>query len=139
EGRIEMGDSNVVHLFQQLDEAVQALVKKQDELYLESLADVLQYIYLGEEKMFEVEIKDIRNELDSLRRNFLHSSYPKKVLHRTIQLALLKGMKNETQPNHRMTPESIALFISYLIQKLIGDKERITLFNPASGTGNLLH
>lgn len=134
-----MGDSNVVHLFQQLDEAVQALVKKQDELYLESLADVLQYIYLGEEKMFEVEIKDIRNELDSLRRNFLHSSYPKKVLHRTIQLALLKGMKNETQPNHRMTPESIALFISYLIQKLIGDKERITLFNPASGTGNLLH
>src|SRR5699024_399299 len=48
-------------------------------------------------------------------------------------------MKDETQSNHRMTPESIALFFSYLIQKLVGEKDNITIFNPASGTGNLLH
>lgn len=132
-----MEDSNVVHLFHQLDEVIQEIVTSEDEFYLASLANVLQYIHFGDAETFHLPIE--KNKLDKLRATYLDQSYTKQEIHRAIQMALLKGMQDETQANHRMTPESIALFISYLIQKLIGDKEQLTIFNPASGTGNLLH
>lgn len=131
-----MEDSNVVRLFHQLDPIVELIVAEEDELYLESLADVLEFIHLGE----VTALPSINDEdtLYTLRTSFLDESYTKQEIHRAIQMALLKGMKDETQANHRMTPESIALFVSYLIQKLTEDQS-ITIFNPASGTGNFLH
>lgn len=132
-----MEDSNVVHLFHQLDEVIQEIVTSEDEFYLASLANVLQYIHFGDAETFHLPVE--KNKLDELRATYHNQSYTKQEIHRAIQMALLKGMQDETQANHRMTPESIALFISYLIQKLIGDKEQLTIFNPASGTGNLLH
>src|SRR5699024_11004051 len=57
---------------------------------------------------------------------------------KAVQLALLKGMKNNTQQQHVLTPESVALFIGYLANKLLSGKESVRVFDPASGTGNLL-
>lgn len=132
-----MGDSNIVHLFHQMDDVIDTFVSQKNELYLEGLANLLQYIHLGEVE--SLNLNDEQNKLHQLRTEILEERYTEQEIHRAIQMALLKGMKDETQPNHRMTPESIALFVSYLIQKLIGEEERVTMFNPASGTGNLLH
>lgn len=132
-----MTESNVVHLFHQMDDVIEAFIEKEETLYLEGLADLLQYIHVGEAESESLLANE--NKLHEIRAEINGDSFTKLEIHRAIQMALLKGMKDETQPNHRMTPESIALFVSYLIQKLIGEKERVTMFNPASGTGNLLH
>jgi len=129
-----MEDSHVVQLFHQLDDVIDFVIHENGALHLDCLADSLQYIHLG-----EIDTIKVDDSLIDLRRDFLDEKYSKQEIHRAIQLALIKGMKDETQSNHRMTPESIALFFSYLIQKLVGGKENITIFNPASGTGNLLH
>lgn len=129
-----MEDSHVVQLFHPLDEVINHIIQENGALYLDCLADILQYIHLG-----EIESIKVDDSLLDLRTHFLDEKYSKQEVHRAIQLALIKGMKDETQSNHRMTPESIALFFSYLIQKLVGEKEALTIFNPASGTGNLLH
>lgn len=132
-----MADSNVVYIYHQLDDVIEQIMKEQNILYLEGLADLLQYIHLGEKEL--VGLTSDAAKLSALREDIITQSYTKQEVHRAIQMALLKGMKDETQPNHRMTPESIALFVSYLLQKLVGTKKHITIFNPASGTGNLLH
>ena len=47
-------------------------------------------------------------------------------------------MKQNAQPHHQMTPDSIGLLIGHIASKLVADKENITLLDPAVGTGNLL-
>ena len=56
-----------------------------------------------------------------------------------MQLAILKGMKQNAQPHHQMTPDSIGLLIGHIAEKLVGNENNITLFDPAVGTGNLLY
>ena len=57
---------------------------------------------------------------------------------RAIQLAILKGMRKSSQPNHQMTPDSLGMIMAFLVQELAEGKEDIRLFDPAIGTGNLL-
>lgn len=50
-------------------------------------------------------------------------------------------MKGSTQQQHHITPDSVAIFMGYLVQKVIGSDENegpLRLFDPACGTGNLL-
>lgn len=63
----------------------------------------------------------------------------KEEIRRGIQLAILKGMKQNAQPNHQMTPDSIGMLIGHIAGKLAKDEQSITLLDPAAGTGNLLY
>lgn len=60
-------------------------------------------------------------------------------IRRGIQLAILKGMQKNVQPNHQMTPDSIGMIIGHLANKLTAGQSDLTLLDPAAGTGNLLY
>src|SRR5690625_2484228 len=64
--------------------------------------------------------------------------YSTEEMRKAIQLTVLKGMKEHTQQQHAMTPETISLFIGYLAEKLTNHLDEVRLFDPASGIGNLL-
>lgn len=63
----------------------------------------------------------------------------KEDIRRGIQLAVLKGMKQNAQPHHQMTPDSIGMLIGHIASKLAVDERNLTLLDPAAGTGNLLY
>ena len=69
----------------------------------------------------------------------LSEEVSKDKIRRGMQLAILKGMKQNAQPHHQMTPDSIGLLIGHIAEKLVGNENNITLFDPAVGTGNLLY
>src|SRR5699024_2028121 len=46
--------------------------------------------------------------------------------------------KEATQDQHLMTPDTVALLVGYIAKKLTEEKELLRLFDPVSGTGNLL-
>jgi site-specific DNA-methyltransferase (adenine-specific) len=69
----------------------------------------------------------------------LAETVTKEDIRRGIQLSGLKGMKQNVQPNHQMTPDSIGMLIGHLASKLAADEQRMTLLDPAAGTGNLLY
>jgi site-specific DNA-methyltransferase (adenine-specific) len=63
-------------------------------------------------------------------------------MRKAIQIAILKGMRKSSQPNHQMTPDSLGLLIAYFVEQffetqLAGDSS-IEMLDPAVGTGNLL-
>ena len=63
-------------------------------------------------------------------------------MRKAIQIAILKGMRKSSQPNHQMTPDSLGLLIAYFVEQffatqLEGDSS-IEMLDPAVGTGNLL-
>lgn len=131
-----MEDSTVVELYESFDKATTILEKETDEPYLDSLAITLEAFFYGKVKrklqtsvQKKVNEKIARVDIDE---------YDTTTIRKAVQLAVLKGMKGATQPHHEMTPEAIALFIGYLTEKLVRDRDHLRIFDPASGTGNLL-
>lgn len=66
-------------------------------------------------------------------------SVSKEDIRRGIQLAILKGMKQNAQAHHQMTPDSIGMLIGHIASKLAVDEHNLTLLDTAAGTGNLLY
>lgn len=57
---------------------------------------------------------------------------------KAMQAIILKGFKEMRIPNGNTTPDTIGIFMAYLITKLNEEKE-ISILDPLCGTGNLLH
>lgn len=101
--------------------------------FIDTYAESTQSFYL--EAIIEVCNKWITgNEVPELSEDV-----SKEEIRRGIQLAILKGMKQNAQPHHQMTPDSIGLLIGHIAGKLVEGEQDITLFDPAVGTGNLLY
>ena len=60
-------------------------------------------------------------------------------IRKAVQLGILKGLKHAYMSNATMTPDTIGLFLSYLIDKLYDKKEIKTVLDPMIGTGNLVY
>src|SRR5699024_9829154 len=63
--------------------------------------------------------------------------YDTVTIRKAVQLAILKGMR-VAQEKHLMTPETVALLIGYLAEKITKNESEIGVFDPVCGTGNLL-
>lgn len=57
---------------------------------------------------------------------------------KAMQAIILKGFKEMRIPNGNTTPDTIGIFITYLITKLSSEK-KLSIMDPLCGTGNLLH
>ncbi|TQS76280.1 class I SAM-dependent methyltransferase [Ornithinibacillus gellani] len=123
-------------LFTWLDETTQLIQQHMEETYLDSLSITLETLFFQQaaEDMDDI----LTHKLESALKNIQLDTYEKFEIRKAIQLAILKGMKDSTQQQHLMTPETIAMLIGYLTNKLTAKMDSIRLFDPASGTGNLL-
>ncbi|WP_432352231.1 class I SAM-dependent methyltransferase [Sporosarcina sp. A2] len=62
----------------------------------------------------------------------------KEEIRRGLQLAILKGMRQNVQSHHQMTPDAIGMLIARIASLLLPHKESVQVLDPAAGTGNLL-
>ena len=58
---------------------------------------------------------------------------------KSVQLGLLKGYKHAYESNALITPDTIGMFIGYLIKKLYKNRELDSILDPLVGTGNLAY
>lgn len=124
-------------LFQTFNETTRLLVNELECTYLEALAETGENIFqddIRQENISEM----TKKRLEKYYRDLVKMNYSAEDIRKAFQLACLKGMRENVQPNHQMTPDSIGIFLSYLINKFIGAKKTFTLLDPAIGTGNLV-
>ncbi|OXS59489.1 SAM-dependent methyltransferase [Bacillus sp. DSM 27956] len=130
-------NSPVESLFGIIDETATLL---KDELacsYLEAVAETGENLFQGDvlqEEVSELTKKRLNKKYDEANVSQLENENIRKA----FQFAILKGMKENVQPNHQMTPDSLGLFISYLVNKFTAGMNKLTVLDPAIGTGNLL-
>jgi site-specific DNA-methyltransferase (adenine-specific) len=125
------------NLFNVLDETASILQEELSCTYLEAIAE-------SGENLFHQNV--VQDELNELTQKRLQKKYAevdlndtgKEQIRKALQLAILKGMKESSQPNHQMTPDAIGMFISYLVGKFTKGWKELQLLDPAVGTGNLL-
>lgn len=101
--------------------------------FIDTYAQDSEELYL--EKVVEACNKWIAGE----KAPSLSEQVTKEEIRRGIQLAILKGMKKQAQPNHQMTPDSIGMLLGHIASKLLQNNETPTILDPAVGTGNLLY
>lgn len=131
-----MSETNVVNLFEKIDEQAMKLQELEGEPYLDSLSMCMEVLFYG---TFQSEIShEVQATVETPLQQIELSSYSTEDIHKAIQLTIVKGMQKTTQHQHAITPETIALFIGYLAEKLMKGTESIRIFDPVGGTGNLL-
>lgn len=121
-------DEKFESFFQKVDDATTAVQNEQQITYLEALSVIGESLFLQENS------QHIQGLIDQINLDELSKEQVRKAL----QLLILKGMKQATQANHAMTPDTVAMFISYLVTKFTRHHQQISILDPAVGTGNLL-
>ncbi|WP_067727528.1 class I SAM-dependent methyltransferase [Oceanobacillus damuensis] len=131
-----MEKTSVETLFSWLDETTELIQQHKNEPYLDSLAVTMDILFYegSAEDMDDI----LSHKLQNALANIEFQSYDNEEIRKAVQLAILKGMKGSTQQQHLMTPETVGLIVGYLADKLTKGKEAIRVFDPVSGTGNLL-
>ncbi|PFA69851.1 SAM-dependent methyltransferase [Bacillus sp. AFS015802] len=130
-------NSPVESLFGIIDETATLLQEELACSYLEAVAETGENLFQGDvlqEEVSELTKKRLNKKYDEVNLSQLENENIRKA----FQFAILKGMKENVQPNHQMTPDSLGLFISYLVNKFTADMDKLTVLDPAIGTGNLL-
>lgn len=122
--------------FSNLDESAVIIQNEVKLTYLEALVLAGEKLFQGEinESLSELAEKKVSNALTNINLE----KVSKEQIRKTFQLAILKGMKEATQPHHAMTPDAVALFMSYLVNKLTEKKDHYSILDPAVGVANLL-
>lgn len=131
-----MQKTNVETLFEQIDNATEVIQQHINETYLDSLAVTMEVFFYQD---IAEEIDDtLKRKLERMIKDIDVNTYQTEEIRKATQLAILKGMKGSTQQQHLMTPETVALFVGYLAEKVTKGTDNLRVFDPAGGTGNLL-
>lgn len=131
-----MDQSHVELLYTWLDETAELIGEEIDLSYLELLPLAGELLLEGAPSTDYSE--SLQGKLSDKIKGIQIENFKKEEIRKGLQLAILKGMKGSTQQQHLITPDSVAIFMGYLIQKVLGEQETVRLFDPATGTANLL-
>ncbi|KMY55058.1 hypothetical protein AC623_14860 [Bacillus sp. FJAT-27231] len=129
--------SPVEHLFHRFDETAAILQQELECTYLDALAETAENLF--QEKILQEEMSDFtKKRVWKKYEETKLADYSQEEIRQAYQFAILKGMQENVQPHHQMTPDSIGLFMSYLLEKFMSGKKEFAILDPAVGTGNLL-
>ncbi|SEO84969.1 site-specific DNA-methyltransferase (adenine-specific) [Amphibacillus marinus] len=128
--------SIIEQYFTKLDKMVERRSDTLNKSYMDALIDTMAIL------LVEKEDADDLSQADALffkeASTLEIASLEKEQIRKIIEYAILKSMKDATQSQHLITPDTIASYISYLAEKLFGTRSDISIFDPVSGTANLL-
>lgn len=128
--------SPVEQLFTLFNETALILQEELGCTYLEALAETGENLFHGsilQDEVSEINEKRLKRQYEDIHID----RFSKEEIRKAFQLVILKGMKENVQPNHQMTPDTVGMLVGYLVQKFM-KQPSFRLLDPAVGTGNLL-
>lgn len=129
--------TTVDQIFTVLDDTATAIQEELMCSYLEAVAETGENLF--QDSILQEELSELtQKRLEKEYKKIVIEALPKETIRKAFQLAVLKGMREATQPHHQMTPDTVGLFAGYLASKLLGNKPAATVLDPAVGSGNLL-
>ncbi|MEH7331492.1 class I SAM-dependent methyltransferase [Neobacillus drentensis] len=123
-------------LFTLFNETALILQEELDCTYLEALAETGENLFQGailQEELSELTIKRLKKQYEEIHLQ----KFSNEEIRKAYQLVILKGMKENVQPNHQMTPDTVGMLVGYLVDRFL-KQSSFRLLDPAVGTGNLL-
>lgn len=133
-----MAQATVQDIFEILDTTAILLKKEFNYTYFDGLMETGENILNGEMSQ-QIQYSSTKDRLQAEYDKLEGYEVEKEIMRRAFQLGILKGMKEGIQPNHEMTPDTVALFVSYLMNRFLKDQKTGMVLDLAVGSGNLLN
>lgn len=129
-----VNQENIEALFDCFDESATLLYKTYKTSYLDGLVITCENIMSNS---VESKYSDIKTDLEGFIHQISEIDFHKEEIRKAFQYAVLKGFKHANISNQMITPDTLGIFINYLMEKLYLKKDLVVL-DPLLGTGNLL-
>src|SRR5699024_1415315 len=111
-----MKKTNVEVLYEWFDGMNELVQQYANEPYLDRLIMTMEMAL--DQKPFEEMDDLLSKKVEQALKELNLSAFQSEEIRKALQLAILKGMKEATQDQHLMTPDTVALLVGYLAQKL---------------------
>ncbi len=119
-----------------LDESCMALYEELHTPYLDGISESANNLL--SQSIEQDVLPETKQKLNRRLTMIRTIEFQKEEIRKALQLAILKGFKHVRRSNEDMTPDTIGLFATFLLEKLLPGNQPITLLDPLVGTGNLL-
>lgn len=129
-----INQKHVEQLFDCLDQSATLIYSTNKMPYIEGLIKTCENILAH---AVDDQFESIKIDLLSYIDDISEINFAKEEIRKAFQYACLKGFKHGQISNQMMTPETLGVFINYLITKLYAKPAR-SIIDPVVGTGNLL-
>ena len=134
-----MDTKKIEKLYNIFDQSIQLLQKNVNMDFLDA------FIETGDNLLSnQIQVEDgkpdqaTQDELHKIYDKYDKSEYTPEEIRQAIQLVLIQANKAEQiQANHQFTPETIGMLFNYIIDNLKFKEDKIKVYDPAVGTGNL--
>lgn len=128
--------NNLELFYDCVDESNNLLYEVLHKSYFELIEATVENILAGE-VVTDVD-DEISSKLQEIYDNIADVEFSVEDVRKAMQAIILKGFKEMRIPNGNTTPDTLGIFMAYLITKLTKEKN-ISILDPLCGTGNLLH
>lgn len=136
ETKMQDVERNQLELFYDcLDASNNVLYEALHSDYFSLIEKTVQNILAGE-VLTDVEEPFLRR-LNEIYATIAEVDFSVEDVRKAMQAIVLKGLKEMNLPNGSTTPDTLGIFMAYLITKLTNSSE-ISILDPLCGTGNLL-
>lgn len=119
------------------DEIAEILFNSYQKSYLEAMNEAFNFL-LDDSLEDNYSDEDIA-EFYKKKEKIIQIEFSGEDVRKAVQIGLLKGYKHTYSSNALITPDTIGIFMSYLVKKLYANKVLETVLDPLIGTGNLVY
>lgn len=127
---------NIEKFYDYFDEVADLLYKNYQKSYLDGMNEAFNLL-LDDKFSEDYNIEDI-DILKVAKEKISGVSFDKEEVRKGVQLGLLKGYKHAYMSNSLITPDTIGMFIGYIIEKLYKNEKLENVLDPMIGSGNLV-
>jgi len=129
--------NKVEQFFDFLDEATLLIFEQSKNNYLDSFLYAVDYVLCDETALNQLEASVII-ELEQLFLKIEEASFNKEEIRKAFQLSLLKAFKHLNMNMSEITPDTMGMLFSHLINLFYANQDEIDILDANVGCGNLL-
>jgi len=127
---------NIEKFYDYFDMVANVLYKNYKLSYLDGMNEAFNFL-LDDKFEGEYSPEDITS-MNEFKFKITDISFEREEIRKSVQLGLLKGYKHIFISNEYLTPDTIGIFIGYLVEKLYKDIKLDNILDPLVGSGNLV-
>jgi site-specific DNA-methyltransferase (adenine-specific) len=128
---------NIEAFYDYFDGVANVLYENYKKPYIEGMNEAFNFLL---DNVFEGEyqLEDIE-KVTKMKEKVTNVEFEREEIRKSVQLGMLKGYKHTFSSNALITPDTIGIFMGYLVRKLMDVDSIKSVLDPVVGSGNLIY
>jgi len=131
-----MNKNQVEQFYDFYDQIADLLYQNYKVPYLEGMNEAFRLL-LDDAVDGQYTAEDVQT-MRTFKEVITNTSFEREEIRKSVRLGVLKAYKHTVSSNSLITPDTIGIFLAYLIKKFHPSLAFQTIFDPLVGSGNLL-